>query len=195
MSLGVRVSSRLFRVGGGDFRVQNKAAFRQDASRTVHQKPNCKVFSMPLPATWIAKRSSSCRGRGNHNIDRNTCHEHVLISGDKKVEQVRIAHAVHRGNDQLAELKLRIVSGGDSAKEVASKTKTSGQLLSIKRSDIQTLGDSRHFQGKGHVLLSDRRAGTSQNCVDCSRAVRHEKHPHGALSSLPLISGSLTCMA
>lgn len=54
--------------------------------------------------------------------DRITCHENMLVSGDKKVEQVRVAHAVHCGDDQLAELKLGVVSGGDSEEKVTRKT-------------------------------------------------------------------------
>lgn len=58
----------------------------------------------------------------------------MLISGNEKIEQVRVTHAVHGGNDQLTELKLRIVSGGDFAKEDTTKMKTSEQLGRGRRS-------------------------------------------------------------
>lgn len=73
---------------------------------------------MSLHASWIVNLSSFCKDRGNRNVDRSTCHEDVLVSSYEEVEQVRIAHAVHRGNDQLAELKLRVVSEGGFVKGV-----------------------------------------------------------------------------
>lgn len=43
------------------------------------------------------------------NCERRTCHEDVFVPRDEEVEQIGIAHAVHGGDDQLAELEFRVV--------------------------------------------------------------------------------------
>ena len=48
----------------------------------------------------------------------------MLVSGDEEVQQVCVAHAVYRRNDELAELKLRVVPGdGKGRKRKEDKTR------------------------------------------------------------------------
>lgn len=56
----------------------------------------------------------------------DTCHENVLVSGDEEVQQVRVAHAVHSRDDQLAKFKLRVVPGEAAPIEVGGKREIRG---------------------------------------------------------------------
>ena len=47
--------------------------------------------------------SSTCGYLANE-IACCTCHEHVLVSGDEEIEEIRVADAVYRGDDKLTEL-------------------------------------------------------------------------------------------
>lgn len=94
--------------------------------------------------------------RISSRCDYITCHENVLISGDKEVEQVRVAHAVHCGDNQLTELKLRVVPGEEFAEKDKEKTETPEQLEGEGRStelmqEGGSVHDNQYSRGKGHV--------------------------------------------
>ena len=158
-------------VGGGQISVSKQGETFQPRPveyRSLKVEFRKRFSWVSLHASWIVNLSSSRKDRGNRNVDCSTCHEDVLVSSYEEVEQVRIAHAVHRGNDQLAELKLRVVSEGGFAKGVGCvenedvrtvRRKTEG--VHYRTQAVHYKDGSLRFREKGHVLRSVRRAAMS----------------------------------